>query len=137
VSAIATITIKKADGTTDVHYDPVTAAQGDGNPAVWRLREVDAAYPVGLTPTFEVITRWNGPKTARVMTNKFVYPFAVNDITTTTMVSKDRVVIQNGQSTMPVNIPATVLSEAAAEYSNLMGSAAVKSILSSGYAPTS
>lgn len=134
--AMASITVKKADGTTDIVYDAVTGAGGDGSPAVWRQDTGAAAgLPVGLRPTLKLVSKWNGPKTARVLVPEFVYPYAVQDSTTTLYSAKDRVVYSNGAFTAPQAIPATVLNEAAAQGMNLLGSALIKSCLQTGYAP--
>lgn len=133
---MASITVKKNDGTTDIVYDAVTASGGDNSPAVWRQDTGAAAgLPVGLRPTLKVWSKWNGPKTARVFQYEYVYPYAVQNTTTTLYGAQDRVVFnQNGQ-TLPQNIPASILNEAVTQFCNLMASTLVKSALQSGYAP--
>lgn len=135
--SMASITVKKADGTTDIVYDAITASGGDNSPAVWRQDTGAAAgLPVGLRPTFKLLSKWNGPKTARVLVPEFVYPYAVQDSTTTLYSAKDRVVFSNGAFTMPQAIPSSSLNEAAAQGENLLASALVKSCIQAGYAPT-
>lgn len=135
--SMASVTVKKADGTTDITYDAITASGGDNAPAMWRQDTGAAAgLPVGLRPSLKLMSRWNGPKTARVFTHEYRYPYAVQDSTTTRYSATDVVVITPSGMTFPQNIPASVLNEAAAQYCNLMGSALLKASLQSGYAPT-
>lgn len=133
----ASITVKKADGTTDITYDLVTASGGDNSPVVYRQDTGAAAgLPVGLRATFRVMSRWNGSKSARAITHEFEYPYAVQNSTTTRYESTDKVVYKNGVLTVPQGIPSNVIAEAAAQYANLVGSPAMKAMLSSGYAAT-
>lgn len=76
--SMASITVKKFDGTTDIVYDALSASGGDSSPAVWRQDTGAAAgLPVGLRNLFKLLTKWNGPKTARQMTFEYVAPYAV------------------------------------------------------------
>jgi hypothetical protein len=132
--SMASITVKKADGITDIVYDAVTAAGGDNLPAVWRQDTGAAAgLPVGLRPQLKLASKWNGPKTARLMTFEYVFPYAVQDSTTTLYSAKDRIVM-TGTITMPQGIPSAGLNEVN-QLLNLMGSTLVKTSVQSGYAP--
>jgi len=132
---MASITVKKADGTTDIVFDSITASGGESSPAVWRQDTGSAAgLPVGLRPTFKLQSKWNGPKTARQLAFEANFPYSVQDTTTTLYSAKDRVVC-TGVITMPQGIPSTNLNEAAAQILNLLASALVKSSVQSGYAP--
>lgn len=133
---MASMTVKKFDGTTDIVYDALSASGGDGSPAVWRQDTGEvAAKPVGLRKLFKLWTTWNGPKTARQMKFNFVLPYAVQDSTTTVYSAKDRVVI-DGIVTVPQSIPSTEINEAVAQGLNLLAHSLVKSSGQSGYAPT-
>lgn len=133
---MANITVKKYDGTTDIVFDALSASGGDSSPAVWRQDTgAVAGLPVGLRPTFKVSTQWNGPKTARQMKLSASFPYAVQDSTTTLYSSKDRVVFE-GLVTLPQGMPATSINEAVAQILNLCSSALIKSVGTSGYAPT-
>lgn len=135
--SLADITVKMANGTTDIIYNGLAASAGDGVAAVWRQDTGQpAGLPIGLRPMFKVWTQFNGPKTARQVKHSFVYPYAVQDSTTTLYSARDKVVIDNGVWTVPQGIPSTVINEACAQYSNLMGSALVKSMAQTGYAAT-
>jgi hypothetical protein len=132
--SMASITVKKADETTNIVYDAVTAAGGDNLPAVWRQDTGSpAGLPVGLRPQFKLASKWNGPKTARQMTFEFVMPYAVQDTTTTLYSAKDRIVM-TGTITMPQGIPAAGLNEVS-QLMNLLASTLVKTSVQAGYAP--
>lgn len=133
----SSITIKKADGTTDIVYDLVTASGGDNSPVVYRQDTgAPAGLPVGLRPTFRLMSKWNGAKSARVLNHEFEYPYAVQNTTTTRYESTDKVVFKNGSLTAPQNIPSNIITEATAQYCNLIGSTAVKAQFAAGYAAT-
>ena len=134
--SMASITVKKFDGTTDIVYDALSASGGDSSPAVWRQDTgAPAGLPVGLRPVFKLMTTWNGPKTARQAKFNFVAPYAVQDSTTTLYSAKDRVVI-DGIMTMPQNIPASNLNEAIYQACNLLAASLYKQAVAAGYAPT-
>lgn len=134
--AMASITVKKKDGTTDIVYDALSSSGGDNSPAVWRQDTgATAALPVGLRNTLKVWTAWNGPKTARLMKYNFVAPYAVQDTTTTLFSAKDRVVAE-GVVTVPQGIPSTAIGEAVYQMFNLLAATLVKQSAESGYSPT-
>lgn len=132
---MASITVKKSDGTTDIIYDALSASGGESSPAVWRQDTGAAAgLPVGLRPMFKLLSQWNSPKTARQMKYNFVLPYATQDSTTTLYSSRDRVVM-DGIITLPQSIPANVLVETA-QGLNLLASTLMKAAIASGYSPT-
>jgi len=133
--SMASITVKKADGTTDIVFDSIAASGGESSPAVWRQDTGAAAgLPVGLRSLFKLASKWNGPKTARLITFELVQPYAVQDSTTTLYSAKDRVVM-TGTITLPQALPAANLNEAV-QLLNLMSSTLIKSSVQAGYAPT-
>lgn len=134
--SMASITVKKNDGTTDIVFDALSASGGDGAPAVWRQDTGAAAgLPVGLRAIYKLWTMWNGPKTARQVKFNLVFPYAVQDSTTTLYTAKDRVVF-DGIITVPQAIPSTNINEAVAQGLNLLAASLTKSSGQSGYAPT-
>lgn len=133
---MASITVKKNDGTTDIVYDAIAASGGDNSPAVWRQDTgAVAGMPVGLRPLVKMVSKWNGPKTARVVAVEGNFPYTFQDSTTTVYSAKDRVVT-NLVITLPQAIPAANLNEACAQQSNLYASALMKASFQAGYAPT-
>lgn len=133
---MASMTVKKYDGTTDIVYDALSSSPGDGSPAVWRQDTgATAGLPVGLRKVFKLWTQWNGPKTARQMKFNFVVPYAVQDSTTTLYSARDRVVF-DGIVTIPQGIPSTEINEAVYQGLNLLANSLVKSAGAAGFAPT-
>lgn len=133
--SMANITVKKADGTTDIVFDALNASGGDGFPAVWRQDTgAPTALPVGHRPTFTLASKWNGPKSARQLQFNMAFPYATQDSTTTVYSAKDRVVV-SGVITLPQAIPSANLNEAVAQAMNLLASTLVKSSMQAGYAP--
>lgn len=133
---MASVTVKKFDGTTDIIYDALSGSGGDGSPSVWRQDTGAAAgLPVGLRNVLKLNTQWNGPKTARQAKFNFVAPYAIQDSTTTLYSAKDRVVI-DGVFTVPQGIPAANLNEAVYQACNLLAASLLKQAISAGYAPT-
>lgn len=133
---MASMTVKKYDGTTDIVFDALSSSGGDGSPAVWRQDTGAAAgLPVGLRKLLKLWTTWNGPKTARQMKFNFVAPYAVQDSTTTLYSAKDRVVF-DGIVTIPQGIPSSEINEAVYQGLNLLAHSLVKSSGAAGYAPT-
>lgn len=134
--SMASITVKKFDGTTDIIYDALSASGGDNSPAVFRQDTgAVAGLPVGHRAQFKVLSRWNGSRSARLVELEYSRPYATQDSTTTVYSSKDRVVFK-GVITCPQGIPATDLNEACYQFANLVASTLVKQSMSSGYAPT-
>jgi hypothetical protein len=133
--AMASITVKKFDGTTDIIYDALSASGGEGSPAVWRQDTgAAAALPVGLRSTFSLWSTWNGPKTARQVKARFVLPYAVQDSTTTLYSAKDRIVSEL-IVTLPQGIPAASMQEVY-QICHLVASTLFKQSVNAGYAPT-
>lgn len=133
--SMASITVKKADGVTDIVFDSISASGGESSPAVWRQDTGAAAgLPVGLRSLFKLSSKWNGPKTARQLVFELSFPYAVQDSTTTLYSAKDKCVF-TGVITMPQSIPSTNLNEAAAQGLNLLASTLIKSAVQAGYAP--
>lgn len=133
--AMANITVKKADGTTDIVYDAQTGAGSDGSPAVWRQDTgANATLPVGMRALFWLKSLWNGPRTARKLPFRYVMPYAVQDSTTTKWSATDFVVIE-GTATVPQGIPASTINEAVHQGCNILAHSLVKASMTSGYAP--
>lgn len=134
--AMANIVAKKADEVTNVTYDALAPAGGDGSKAVWRQDTgAAAALPVGHRASLEMRTVWNGPRTARRVELSFKMPYAVQNSTTTRYEVTDSVPI-NLSMTIPQAIPASVISEAVYQALNCFASSLVKTSAASGYAPT-
>lgn len=131
---MANITVKKADGVTDIILVQYKAAAGDGSQALWR---VDAGFPnPAVMPTVTYQARNNGPRTARRHSVELVYPYSVTNTTTGVVSEVSRVVIKDGSIVIPLNIPQAVVNEAVALYQGFAASVLFRDCLRSGFAPT-
>lgn len=132
---MASITVKKADETTNIVYDALTAAGGDGSKAVWRQDTgAVAGLPVGHRATLEMRTVDNGPKTARRAELVYKRPYSTQDTTTTKWTTTDAVV-GSLSITLPKAIPSNELAEAVHQMCNLLASTLLKSAMDVGYSP--
>lgn len=127
---MANIVIKKADGTTDVTYTGVTGAAGDGTPAVWR--NTSHSPNVASRPSLRVAAQSNGPKTARRVSIDYEWPIMRKDAGGNEVPNGKA--LFKGTYTIPESQDAAVIDEQAAQLSNLIGSALMKQMFSSGYA---
>lgn len=132
---MANITVKKADGTTDVTYDALTGAAGNGSEAVWRQDTgASAGLPVGHRAVFKMASQDNGPKTARTIRINYKRPYSTQNTVTSKYETSDSDVMKI-DITLPNAIPASEVSEAVHQMMNLCASALVKSSIIAGYAP--
>lgn len=135
--AVANITVKKADEATNIVYDALTGAAGDGSKAVWRQDTgAVAGMPVGHRATLQMSTVSNGPKTARRAVIEFKRPYSTQNTVTTKYESSDSIVARL-EITMPAGMPATEISEGVYQFLNLLGqtSGLIKQSCVAGYAP--
>jgi len=127
---MADIVVKKNDGTTNVTYSACQPANQQ-EPALWRLTAFSAR--AANRPSFTVLSRKsNANAQTQRLEIRFNYPILAT-------VDGVEVVSDNipftGQFTIPLKVSDTDLNEAVAQYTNLMASALVRAIVSSGYAP--
>lgn len=128
------LTVKKADNVTDIIYSPLAGAT-ERSPAVWR-QDIgqSAGLPSGMRPYLELGSTFNGPRTARRLPFKYVYPFAVLSADTATYSMKDMVLI-TGSVTLPGAIPPVIQSEGVHQCMNLLALLSIRQAISTGYAP--
>jgi hypothetical protein len=127
----ASITVKKADGTTDIIYSAFVGSQGSTQPAVWRS-------PNGAAPAHkaELRIRSNGNKagTVRRLEGTYVYP------QTATAVDGSITVVNRGlisfSLVVPQAMPQTEINEMIHQGLNLLASSHVKTQGTEGYAAT-
>lgn len=130
---MANITVKRADGVTDVTYSALSGSGGDTSPAVWR-QDIGNGNPMGMRPMLRVWTKFNGPRTARVLDAEFVLP--VTYVETDTGLTKELARIPfKLNAVLPLNITNSALAEAV-QGVNLLSSLGFKDVVWSGYAPT-
>lgn len=128
---MASITVKKADGTTDIVYNAVMPSSGDKTPAVWRANEVSTIPK--HRPVFSILTKDNGPRTARHVSGVFKFP-AVS--TVGGVETQSATVPLSFEGTLPTTIDAAVVKEAVYQFGNLLVAELVRAQLEEGYAAT-
>lgn len=130
---MANITVKKADGTTDIVYSALNPSSGDKVSALWRSETAGASG--SLRPTLDMQAQWNGPRTARRVTETFQYPFTVTDTTTGVTTVKARIPMTL-TAVIPVEIPDATIAEAINQFMNLNKSTLIIDCFKIGFGPT-
>lgn len=132
--AIADITIKKNDGTTDIVYAAKVPSSGDNTAALFRS-DANAAPYAGLKPELSVTSKWNGDKTVRRVSMIGKYNSYATD-STTTISSKIGSVTMDVTLAIPQSIPQADIDEGVSQLTNLITSTLIRSCLKAGFAPT-
>jgi hypothetical protein len=128
---MADITIKKADGTTDVVYSQANPSAGDKAPAVWKNKTVGTI--LAARPTFTLVAQDNGTGKARRIRSTYHWPKTRIDAAT-------NVTVAGGASSesshlIPQDMTPAEIEEYVAQYANLLASTLIKASLNEGYAP--
>lgn len=129
---MANIVVKKNDGVADATYTAMIPSAGDKSAAVWRNNSVGTAP--AFRPEFQLLSQSNGPKTARRVTSKFLYPSLATGSDGKVNVV-DKVIIELS-AVIPQGMSDSDVAEAVSQGVNLCSSILVKDSLKSGYAPT-
>lgn len=128
---MADIVVKKADGTTNVTYVAKVASAGDKTQALWTQ---DAASTTrNQRPSFAISGVSNGPKTARRVSGVAHMPI-LRTIDGVVQVAHD--IPMSFVITVPGAVTDAEADEAAAQFGNLLASTLIRSVVSTGYAPT-
>lgn len=130
---MADITVKKADGTTNVIYVAATPSAGDKSPAVWTQNAFSGVQ--GFRPRLELQTQDNGSGTVRVVRVKYVYYSLYTD-STTSLTKVLANVLFDGTFNMPKQMTTTEWKESFAQLGNLLCSQLVRDSVEAGFAPT-
>lgn len=128
---LADITVKKADGTTNVIYYAVQGAAGQA-PAVWRASSVSGAQ--AHCPDLRIASR-EGPRgRTRILRMNYVYPELSLNTTTGiySIVSKNRFTAEWELSKDAAYV--TTVAESAHQLGNLMAATLVKAQMMDGQA---
>jgi hypothetical protein len=131
---MADIVVKKADNTTNVTYVKQVAAAGDKTDARWQ--QTAGGSSINLQPYLTVRSQFNGPRTVRRVEGKFGYMNTYTDSTTAQQIVK-ATVVGSYSFQVPVVTDTTAANEGAAQFGNLLASALMKEVNSTGYAPGS
>lgn len=131
--SMADITVKKADGTTNVTYVAATPSAGDKSPAIWTQNAYSGIQ--GFRPRLEMQTQFNGPGTIRQARVKYNYPITYTDASTSLQKLLASVGFE-GVVYLPKDIPTDSWNEAFAQLGNLLSSTLVRGSVQEGFAPT-
>jgi hypothetical protein len=129
---MANITVKAANGTTDVVYTAMTPSSGDTTNAIWRDEAAGSA--AAFKPTLSVNSRYNGDRTGRRLNIVYDRPQTVTDSNGIVTVA-NRIPISLSVL-VPMSCPDTVVAEAIHQATNLFASTLVRDALKSGFAPS-
>jgi len=128
--AIANITIKKNDGTTDIVYTGVTPSSGDNSPAVWKSATVGTAP--AHQPELRLVSREANKGQKRALRATFMYPqIATNTTTSLTSVVEKSTADVNWLVSKTMN--ATDINEMVSQFANLLCATLIKDCVKTGY----
>lgn len=130
--AMASITVKKNDGTTDVVYTQVSQSAGDSSPALWRNQTVGSA--ASHQPAVTMTSRNNGNGTARRVDVTATYPTLVTGSDGKISVADKVVLTLSGA--IPLGMPTTDVNEAVSQLLNVFASVLFKDSFKTGFAPS-
>lgn len=131
--SMANITIKKADGTTDIVYTALTPSAGDKVPAQWRVESIGSV--AGNRPVYSVVSRYTVDRKARIVEGKLTYPETYTDSTTGIVSVRNREVFSHS-SVVHLDVADAIVAELVAQGANLQKSILIQDVLKSGFAPT-
>lgn len=129
---IATLTVKKADNTTNVVYDALVPSSGDKSPALWYLTAAGAAP--AFRPQLSLQSAWNGPRTARRLQVGYKYPVWATGTDGVTRIV-DTLII-DATILRPAGMADSTALEAIAQFAHLVDAQNVRDSVTSGHSPT-
>ena len=129
--SMASITVKKNDGTTDQVWTAVQASGGDKSPAIWRNQSVGTAP--SFQPEMSMTSRPNGDSSVRRLQGQIDWKQSA--VGSDGVTRKVNVGYVKYEVVAPQGMPTTDLNEFASQSSNLLGSALFKSSIKDGFAP--
>lgn len=123
---LSNLTVKKADGTTDIVYTGLSPSAGYGSPALFRSNSVGTS--IAQRPSL-LVTPISRPNRTVVKTN-YVYP--IIDPATGKVVDYGTI---KAESNFPVTADDSVINEITHQGTNLLATALVKSVFKEGMGP--
>lgn len=129
------LTIKKADGSTNIVWAYVSPSSGDKTPAVWKSQSV------GTAPAFQPEFRLSARDVvvekvpSRALRGTIMYPQLKTD-TTTGVTSVHRTGRAMFDFTFARDMAAVDVNELAAQLGGLISAAVIQACLKSGYSAT-
>lgn len=130
--AIGNLSVVEHSGGGSVTYTALQASGGDNSPAIWRDNALDTA--AAFRPELRIISRPNGPKTARRVDFQYTYPYTVTDSAGAKTV-KSRINFQ-GSMVVPLDFPDATIDKAVWQVTALLASTGPRNAFYSGFAPT-
>jgi len=130
MTAIADITVKKNDGTTDIVYTGVSPSSGDATAAIWKSQTVGTAP--AHQPEFRLTGRDASAGAKRAMRSTYVYPQIATDTNLGVTSVLDRAQADTNWN-FPKGMSQADINEFVTQYANLLVSTVVKSCVKSGY----
>lgn len=130
--AMAAITVKKNDGTTDQVWTNVQASGGDKSPAIWRNTSVGTA--ASFNPSMKQTSRPNGDGTVRRVEGVIAWPQTV--VGTDGLTRVVNTFLLKFEGVVPQGMPPADVNEAASQSTNLVASVLMKDSLKTGFAAT-
>jgi len=130
---MASITVKKADGTTDVVYIAAVPSAGDKSPAIWTQNAFSGVQ--SNRPRFELLTQFNGQRAIRQVKLKYDFPSVYTEANTGLQKLNGSVGF-NGVLYLPVQLTTTEWKEAFAQLGNLLCATLIRQSVEEGFAPT-
>lgn len=131
--SMANITVKMANGSTDVVYTAKSPSAGDTVPAIWRNETVGNA--AAHMPELRLTFRDSPDKARRKGRATYVYPQIATD-TTTTLTKVVNKAMAGVDFDIPKGMPNTVTAEFAAQFGNLFAAALLKACVQDGFSAT-
>ncbi len=128
--SIATITVKKNDGSTDIAYTGVQPSSGDGSQAIWKAQAVGSAP--AHRPELRLSAKDGTNGRTRVLKATYRYPQIATN-TTTSITS----VVDSASCSVTWEIPKamaqTDIDEFASQLANLVDSTLVVDCVKAGF----
>jgi hypothetical protein len=128
--ALADITIKKNDGTTDITYVGQQPSSGDGTQAVWRATSVGTAP--SHAPELRLLARDGDNGKKRALRSTYVYPQIATNTTTGITAVTDRASF-DGNWSFSKGMDQDDINEFASQIANLIASSLFKACIKGGY----
>lgn len=127
---MANITVKNV-ANADVVYVAKVPSAGDRSPSKW-TQDTAQAIPA-FRPVLTMVTRDNGPKTARIVDVNYKYPVIQTISGVLTMTD---IVPFTYSGTLPQGIDPAHVNEAVVQFGNCLVAALLRAAQNEGYAPS-
>lgn len=128
--AIADITVKKNDGTTDIVYAQQSPSSGDNTSAIWKATTVGSAP--AHQPEFRLLGRDVSKGAKRQLRSTYMYPQIATNSTTTLTSVVDKASADTNWN-FPKGMAQADINEFVSQYANLLVSTLVKTCVKAGY----